>query len=467
MLDVSYKQLSATLAPPVRLPPKSEIQQLHDKCGVYTRPEIVTQILDAVGWTQNSKLFDARLLEPAAGNGAFVVEAAKRVIASCRRYGVGPRFGTLKNCINSFELHRAEATRARRRVVTALVELNVHPASAKALANAWVTCGDFLLSKRPTKDYTHAVGNPPYVRWSKIPVKLRETYGKALPPEMIGGDLFLPFLDRALEQLSLGGKCGFLCSDRWRFMAFAEAFRQKWLSRLKIASETSLLSASAFVDSVDIYPSILIARRRRPRRAPKTSNLIIRKTMSESGYIVRVGPALGHTQAFVLRPDEHDVEEELLKPWIAATEIEEGKLAWQGRRVAVMHHNDGALVNLNQFPKLKSRLNRFKKPLQERSIVLNGACWYRPIDNLMAVTWERPKILIPELAKVPRVTMDLSGAIPSHGVYAIFAPDDKIDTLYDRLRGGQLATALKDIAPTVKGGFVRCYKRFLDMIILD
>ncbi|MEW6393763.1 MAG: hypothetical protein AB1582_04330 [Pseudomonadota bacterium] len=462
MFDASHRQSSLPTAPPA----PSEVQQLHARCGVYTKPEIVAQILDAVGWTQNSKLFDARLLEPAAGNGAFVVEAAKRLVRACRRYNVHPRFSKLRNCITSFELHRTEATRARRNIVAALVELDVHPTSAKALAKAWITHGDFLLSNNASVGYTHVVGNPPYVRWSKIPTKLRAAYAKALPRAMIGGDLFLPFLDSALEQLLLGGRCGFLCSDRWRFMAFAESFRKKWLPRLEITSETSLLSSNAFLDNVDIYPSILIAKRRRPK-APSKPPALIRRTLSDRGYVVKVGPALGHTPAFVLGADEHDVEEDLLRPWIAASEIQDGKLVWQGRRVATMHQSDGSLVDLKQFPRLRSRLNRFKEPLKARSIVLNGAPWYRPIDNLTADAWQRPKILIPELAKVPRLAIDLTGAIPSHGVYAIFAPDDKIDNLYERLEGGQLATALKDIAPTVKGGFVRCYKRFLDMIILD
>lgn len=82
MFDASHRQSSLPTAPPA----PSEVQQLHARCGVYTKPEIVAQILDAVGWTQNSKLFDARLLEPAAGNGAFVVEAAKRLVRACRRY---------------------------------------------------------------------------------------------------------------------------------------------------------------------------------------------------------------------------------------------------------------------------------------------------------------------------------------------------------------------------------------------
>ena len=62
------------------------------------------------------------------------------------------------------------------------------------------------------------------------------------------------------------------------------------------------------------------------------------------------------------------------------------------------------------------------------------------------------------------MAIDRTGAIPSHGVYAIFAPEDDIEALYEKLRDGKLAKALDGIAPKVKGGYVRCYKRFLDRV---
>ena len=75
-------------------------------------------------------------------------------------------------------------------------------------------------------------------------------------------------------------------------------------------------------------------------------------------------------------------------------------------------------------------------------------------------------MLIPELAKIPRLAIDRSGAIPSHGVYAILAPGDEVEALYEKLRDGKLAEALDGIAPRVKGGYVRCYKRFLERVTI-
>ncbi len=443
----------------------AEVAALHRRCGVYTKPKVVRRILDAVGWTSKADLSKARLLEPASGDGAFVVEAACRLVASFARRKIELTSRTLAKSITAFELHSGEAELAREQIAQTLRAKGVHHRTADACARSWVITGDFLLSKTPATSFSHTVGNPPYVRWSRIPTLLKERYDRQISTQMSGGDLFVPFLDRALESLKRDGRCGFICSDRWRYMAFAEGFRKKWLPELRIDSERTVTATEAFKTSVDSYPTILIASRVAVK--PIRSTAIVKtvgKTLEELGCTVRVGPALGHTPAYVLNADETDVESELLRRWVDGSEIAEGKLSWTGRRVVLMHDADGELRVLSRFPRLKARLRRFQEQLKRRSIVKNGAPWYRPIDRVRASDWARPKLLLPELARIPRVCIDRSGAVPSHGVYAIFAPDDDVVALYEKLAKGKLAEALEGVAPKVKGDYVRCYRRFLLMV---
>ena len=446
---------------------RDEIDALHERCGVYTKPTVIRRILDAVGWKQDTDLSRSRLLEPAAGNGEFIIEAARRLLASCRRRGVRISINTLSNRIKAFELHPGAADEARSRVRAALRESGVHHRTAAACAGAWIVNADFLLTAPACDGFTHVVANPPYMRWSKVPENLRAAYTDHLSSDMTGGDLFLPFLDRALEQLRPDGRCGFLCSDRWRFMAFAEAFRRKWLPLLDVISEEPLPADEAFTSDVNSYPMILIASKRLARTSgPHGHQVSEGKTLEELGYVVKVGPALGHTPAFVLQPDEHDVEPELLQPWIDGSEITEGAVEWRGRRVVVMYDDDGRLIELKRYPMLAARLKRFADILEQRSIIRHGAVWYRTIDRIRGRDWARPKLLVPELARLPRLAIDRSGAIPSHGVYAIFGPDDNIEVLYEMLNDGKLARALAPVSPKVKGGYYRCYKRFLSVIRL-
>src|SRR5437016_6112203 len=199
----------------------ADVKELHRRCGVYTKAEVVCRILDAIGWRENVDLSRACLLEPAAGDGEFVVEAARRLVASLKRRRIKLKAKSLLGRIVAYELHPHEAERARERVVKVLREAGVHHQTALACAHAWILTGDFLLADLPLDRFTHAAGNPPYVRWSKIPPRLKEKYEAMMPSAVTVGDLFLPFLDRTLEALRPEGRFGFLCSDRWRFMGFA------------------------------------------------------------------------------------------------------------------------------------------------------------------------------------------------------------------------------------------------------
>ena len=428
-------------------------------------PAVAGRILAAIGWRADADLSNVRLLEPAAGSGEFVAQAGERLVASCRLRGIEPTIQRLGPRITAFELHAQAASEAKDRVGVALQAAGIDRTTALACAAAWIRHADFLLSKMPTSGYTHVVGNPPYIRWSKIPTYLKSIYEDRLPRNVIGGDLFLPFLDRAFDSLEPNGKCGFLCSDRWMYMAFAERFRQKWLPWLSILSNESVNAAEVFDRRVAAYPTILLASKRPTRTTGNpAANQQSGRTLEELQYVIKAGPALGHTPAFVIQPDEDDVEPELLHPWIDSSEILEGAVKWRGRHVVAMFDDDGKLMDLQRFPRLERHLKRFSTELTNRYIVRNGAPWYRTIDRIRAVDWRRPKLLIPELAKAPRVVLDLSDAVPSHGVYAIFAPSDRIENLYETLRDGGLARALDGIAPKLKGNYTRCYKRFLSRI---
>ena len=419
------------------------------------------RILDLVGWTANQDLSDARLLEPAAGDGAFLDAAAERLVNSLANHGHEARIKNLCDRILAFELVPKEAAKARRRVATRLIALGIHQATARACANAWVKTGDFLLADPIHKGFSHVVGNPPYIRWSKIPSPLRSAYTRRLPKAVSRGDLYLPFLDRSFELLAPQGKCGFICSDRWRYAGYGEAFRQKWLPLMDIKTEGAGQPKDVFHRDVCVYPDILLAsRRHRPK--PKVGRGRKRgQTLADLGCTIRVGPALGVAAAFLLNPGESEVEAELIHPWIDSWEVQSNGIRPKGRRVIAPYHTDGSLIELDDFPAFAERLNRFRERLENRYIVRKGAPWYRTIDRIRKSDWSPPKLLIPEIAKVPRVALDQSGAIPSHGIYCIFSPERDIEEIYERLSNGKLARVLAPLAPKVKGTYTRCYRRFL------
>ena len=433
---------------------------------MYTKPATVNRILDLVGWTESADLSAAHLLEPAAGDGAFLEAAAERLVGSLANHGHEDRIKNLRNRILAFELVPKEASKARRRVVTRLIALGVHQTTARACANAWVQTGDFLLANPKRTGFSHVVGNPPYIRWSKIPSPLRTAYTRHLPKTVSRGDLCLPFLDRSFELLAPQGKCGFICSDRWRYAGYGEAVRQKWMPLLDIETTGAGQPKDVFHRDVYVYPDILLATR---RQQPKPNTGRRRKrgqTLSDLGCTIRVGPALGVAAAFLLNPGESEVEAELMHPWIDSPDVQPDCIRRNGRRVIAPYHADGSLVDLDDFPALAERLTQFKERLEKRYIVRKGAPWYRTIDRIRASDWSPPKLLIPEIAKVPRVALDRSGAIPSHGIYCVFSPEREIEEIHEKLVDGKLAQALAPLAPKVKGAYTRCYRRFLSAMVI-
>ena len=252
-------------------------------------------------------------------------------------------------------------------------------------------------------------------------------------------------------------------------MAFAEDFRRRRLPHVELVLNEPVEAEAVYQRAVDIYPSLLVLEKRasaahaRPRE--RTG-----KTLEELGFAIRVGPALGCAPAFVLEPGENDVETELLAPFLRASDLRNGQLAYSDRRIICMHSADGRLLDPANYPRTLRRLRKFKQKLSNRSIVeKNGAPWYRPIDTVQADRWAKPKLLVPELSKHPRAVLDTSGAVPSHGIYAIVPESDDADIegLAARLSEDGLFKAVEGLAPMVKGGYLRCYKSILEQVVID
>lgn len=100
------------------------ISLIHKHCAVFTRSEVACAILDLIGWRADGDLTGQRLLEPACGEGAFLLPAIERLLASARMFG-RPLDDTLADQILAFEFDAATAKIARDKVVALLRKLGV------------------------------------------------------------------------------------------------------------------------------------------------------------------------------------------------------------------------------------------------------------------------------------------------------------------------------------------------------
>jgi len=74
---------------------------------VFTRVEVVEFMLDLIGYTDDKPLYEQRILEPACGEGDFVLPIIQRLLASWMRQRghEANQWEQLGNAIYAVELH--------------------------------------------------------------------------------------------------------------------------------------------------------------------------------------------------------------------------------------------------------------------------------------------------------------------------------------------------------------------------
>jgi adenine-specific DNA-methyltransferase len=194
----------------VDLPLDTERPWQADLCQFFTRENVAELCLGHVKLPQN--LLTMRLLEPAAGQGAFFLPLLGRLVRSCRRQGVG--FDALRPLIRAYEIDAHVATSLRLQTEAALEVLGVDETTARRVTRDWIRNEDFLES-RPRTRFTHIVGNPPYIRWDAIPGALRNSYKARFTSFKQRADLYVAFIEHALSLLDERGQLGFLCPGTW------------------------------------------------------------------------------------------------------------------------------------------------------------------------------------------------------------------------------------------------------------
>ena len=153
-------------------------------CQFFTRADVAHVCMRQLDLPRD--LLSIRLLEPAAGQGAFILPLIPRLVRQCVKSGQS--LEALLPTIRAFEIDPVVAASLKQKCTDELREVGVGEAVARAIVRAWVKNEDFLDAKFRTS-FSHVVGNPPYIRWDAIPATLRASYAerglRPLPEEMV------------------------------------------------------------------------------------------------------------------------------------------------------------------------------------------------------------------------------------------------------------------------------------------
>lgn len=492
-----------------------------ERGAVFTRSEVVEFILDLSGYTVDRPLHTFRLLEPSFGHGDFLLVAVERLLTSYfSQVPAGARStADLSESICAVEVHRASIQRVRAELKAILLRHGVKESEAHSLLDAWVIEGDFLLIELPHR-FTHAIGNPPYVRQESIPDILIAEYRSRYSTIYDRADLYVPFIERCLSNLTEGGALCFICADRWMKNKYGGPLRQMVARDFHLAGYVDMVDTAAFLSEVIAYPAITLIRREKAgptriahRPAIESEALsklagamradaiadgccvsevhgiakgrepwilhsfdqlsVVRRlerefpAIEDAGCKIGIGVATGADRVFISLLEGLDVESDRKLPLVTTSDIKGGTVEWQGLGVINPFNANGGLVELAKYPKLRRYLDTHAAAIRARNCAKrNPNGWYRTIDRIYPELAHRPKLLIPDIKGEAHVVYEDGRLYPHHNLYFITSDEWDLQSLQTVLQSGIAKLFVSTYSTQMRGGFLRFQAQYLRRIRL-
>jgi len=489
---------------------------IEERGAIFTRREVVDFILDIGGYKESVPLFDYRLLEPSFGDGDFLIPVLDRLIEAARLQDK-LSFQDLGNAICAVELHRETFEKTRDLVARKLVEAGIGPADADCLCNAWMIQDDFLLTDLQS-GFTHVLGNPPYLRQESIPDVLMSEYRQRYRTIYDRADIYVPFIERSLGLLRQGGQLGFICADRWMKNKYGKKLREIVSKSYSLKIYVDMVGTDAFHDDVSAYPAITVIERNpadatrvyaRPNiepsfltslaadltapQLPEASKVrkiekvalngepwvldsfdelaLVRRleaqfpALEDAGCKVGIGVATGADKAFIGDFDSLNVEPSRKLPLVMTRDILDGHVAWRGKGIVNPFGDDGKLVDLEDFPKLRTYLGEHREQIAGRHVAeKNPRDWYRTIDRIYPELTYREKLLIPDIKGDASIVYEEGKLYPHHNLYYIISSEWDVHALQAVMRSGIARLFVALYCTRMRGGYLRFQAQYLRKI---
>ena len=332
-------------------------------------------------------------------------------------------------------------------------------------------------------------------------------------------DLYVPFIERSLSLLKKGGVLGFICADRWVKNRYGGPLRKLIASKYRLKVYVDMTDTDAFHSEVSAYPAVTIIGREpagstriacRPEIdgarlsalvseilspvTPETGGLvrevrvvmrdsepwllgtsgctsIIRRmeedlpALEETGCGVGIGVATGADRAFIGEYEALDVEPDRKLPLVMTKDIISGKVSWLGKGVINPFADDGSLVDLKKYPRLRRYLE------DRRDIIANRHCarkdlrnWYRTIDRIYPSLASMEKLLIPDIKSEMHVVYEQGELYPHHNLYYITSTEWDLRALQSVLLSSVSRLFISAYSTKMRGGYLRFQAQYLRRI---
>lgn len=466
---------------------------------VFTSSDVVEAMLDMVAYTPNRDLSNIIVIEPACGEGAFVVEIIKRLSLSAEKFGFNLN-DAINRCLTCFDIDFQKIQQCKKKV-------SLQHNTIK-FADSIFRCEDFLLAENVVKADL-VIGNPPYIRHEQIPSDQKEKYKSKYQTFKYRSDLYIPFFEKSLNLLKPSGKHCFICSNRWLKNQYGYGLRNMISSSFNLEKIINLERANPFQEDVIAYPAISLITNKYAGEyfeyvdieqisdLSKNSNNVekyktpvngdwsdtfnilksrLRLTSIESlGFHVGIGVATGADKIFIGKHLADEVEEDVLIPIVTSRDVKDNSLQWNGNFLLNPFDEEGNIIDLAQFPKAYSYMINHKKKLQQRHISQrNPSYWFRTIDKVNKSLVAQPKILLPDISANNYILIDSGYFYPHHNLYYITGNSiSQLKILSAILMSDFIIDQLSRIANNMNGGYPRWQSQYVrklkvpDIRILD
>ncbi len=232
------------------------------------------------GWLE--ALEGVRVVDPACGSGAFLLEAFDQLFAE---YGKAQGFLTDLQGPTLFDVRRTiltknlfgmdlngEAVEIAR--LSCWIKTAEHGKPLTALDGNVVRGNSVVADPLPPLDgwrgrfpaafadggFDVVIGNPPYVRqeWIKADKPYLEAHYKAYDGV---ADLYVYFYELGLNVLKPGGRLGFIVTNKWMKAGYGEALRRLYGAEAWVEQVVDFGHAKQIFPDADVFPCIVVARK--------------------------------------------------------------------------------------------------------------------------------------------------------------------------------------------------------------
>lgn len=452
---------------------------------VNTKAEVVSKMLDLVGYKSTNNLSQIKVLEPSAGSGAFAIEILKRLYQSSQKF----RFNfeeALQN-IHLCELDEEISNQLIQNIQSYLESNNVYA----TIRSIYVE--DFLQVQLQEK-YDLIIGNPPYVRNENIPKELKTIYQSKYSTFTHRSDLYIPFFEKALSLLNCDGQLSYVCSNRWLKNQYGKNLRTLIAKQFHVKSIIDLEQADIFDEEVLGYPAIttitnsfssssslysevfdlqsFLEFEQTDKNAIqlnlKTPNWFsftfngysfekyLRKIEDQS-FKIGIGVATGRDAIFIGTQFQDQIESELLLPILTSKGVKSDSIQWQGKYIINPFDEFGKLIDLDKYPLAKAYFFKHKEELSKRHIAKKDQTkFYRTIDRINPKLLSQPKVILPDISGNRFIHVDKGDYYPHHNLYYIVGGSyEEMCLLASILMSNFIYEQLLHIGNKMKGGYPR------------